>query len=472
MHVNQVVEYEPWDLSEPVIPSRSRFYHLEPVAFGTGMVESLTSYFSRLAEAHSISAGTLLHRELLPLKAGRRNMFSCIVSARTRCFTSSINSLGNTATRFASTVGKLTGRNDLYFLTMAPWQTLLPAPLLTRGVAAWCPLCLSSWRDAGKPLYVPLLWALEVVKYCPDHRHPLQMVCPHCQLPQPLLGQCCSIGYCTCCKQWLGVDGSADHAGQYSLVQPEAPEWEVWVANQVRGLILAAFHSSPRLSRQQMSSMLTAATKREGLSGLARLLGVSPNSVNSWRSGKKLPMLPVYVRLARVFNVALADLLTGAIPDEVGLSLNPDDVPYWRNLYIRRQPDFNVVKAKQQLEDALRELPPPSLLSFQKRTGYHYATLHRHFPDLCQALCARFQQDRAASTEERHAEKIVEFRRIAERLHQEGIDLFLNRVFKRMSPPKSLDYRIARDLFAEVKLELLATDQVRASLAGSSALEE
>jgi hypothetical protein len=178
MQVDHVVEYESWDLSEPAIPSRSRLYNLNPIAFQTGMVESLTSYFSRLAEAHSVSAGSLLHRELLPLKAGRRNMFSCIVTARTRCFTSSINSLGNTAARFASVVGKLTGRNDLHCLTMRPWKPLMPTQLLTRGVAAWCPLCLNSWRDAGKPLYLPLLWTLEVVKYYPDHRRPLQLVCP------------------------------------------------------------------------------------------------------------------------------------------------------------------------------------------------------------------------------------------------------------------------------------------------------
>src|SRR5262249_2902314 len=149
--------------------------------------------------AHSVSAGVLNHRELLPLKAGRRNMFSCAVTAKIRCFTSTINSIGNVAEHFAEVVGGLTGRRDLHYLTMLPWKPVLPTQLLTRGVAGWCPQCLNDWRDAGRITYMPLLWALEVVKYCPEHRCALQLVCSFCGKPQPLLGQCCPVGYCARC---------------------------------------------------------------------------------------------------------------------------------------------------------------------------------------------------------------------------------------------------------------------------------
>src|SRR5208283_2247871 len=102
MPTKETIEYGAWDLSDVKLPPRSRLYNLDPVGLGTGFVESLTSYFSRLAEAHSVSAGALNHRELLPLKAGHRNMFSCTVTARTRCFTSTINSIGSIAARFAA----------------------------------------------------------------------------------------------------------------------------------------------------------------------------------------------------------------------------------------------------------------------------------------------------------------------------------------------------------------------------------
>jgi hypothetical protein len=63
-----------------------------------------------------------------------------------------------------------------------------------------------------------------------------------------------------------------------------------------------------------------------------------------------------------VLNVDLADLLTGAIPVETGSSLDAEEVPYWRNLHLRRKSDFDIRKARRQMEGALRESPPPSLL--------------------------------------------------------------------------------------------------------------
>jgi len=48
------------------------------------------------------------------------------------------------------------------------------------------------------------------------------------------------------------------------------------------------------------------------------------------------------------------------------------------------------------------------------------------------------------------------FARSLIKLHEQGTDLFVNRVLTRMSVPKSLDYRIARELLAEIKREILA----------------
>jgi TniQ len=57
--------YEAWDLKKVSIPSRSRLYPLEPVGIGTPVVESLTGYVSRLAEAHCVTPKVLISRELV-----------------------------------------------------------------------------------------------------------------------------------------------------------------------------------------------------------------------------------------------------------------------------------------------------------------------------------------------------------------------------------------------------------------------
>jgi hypothetical protein len=59
MNNDGLATYETWDMTAPVIPPRSRLFHINPVGLGTPLVECLTSYISRVAQAHSISPGAL-----------------------------------------------------------------------------------------------------------------------------------------------------------------------------------------------------------------------------------------------------------------------------------------------------------------------------------------------------------------------------------------------------------------------------
>ncbi len=61
---------------------------------------------------------------------------------------------------------------------------------------------------------------------------------------------------------------------------------------------------------------------------------------------------------------------------------------------------------------------------------------------------------RAANLEERQANKIAEFRQIAYQLHEQGTELFVNRVLTRMSVAKTLDHRIACEVLAEISREI------------------
>jgi transcriptional regulator with XRE-family HTH domain len=252
------------------------------------------------------------------------------------------------------------------------------------------------------------------------------------------------------------LDSGKDDSDRYSVIQKETPDWEIWVTNQVSELIETGFRNPPLLTREQLSRLVRVGADLEGLSGFARILGVSSTAVDQWRLGAKQPLLPVYLRLARVFHVTLTDLLTGKVSPGRNQVLDLEGVPYWRNLYVRRSPHFDKVEAARRIDQALRELPPPSMRAFEKRNGYHYATLHKYFPDQCIAIQERFRESRAALTKQRRAQTAAEFRQIAYQLHEKGTDLCVNAVLKRMSPPRSLDYRIAREVLDEVKQEILA----------------
>ena len=52
--------FESWSLTTPPLPPRTVLYSIKPIGVGTALVESLTGYVARLAEAHSVSVGNLV----------------------------------------------------------------------------------------------------------------------------------------------------------------------------------------------------------------------------------------------------------------------------------------------------------------------------------------------------------------------------------------------------------------------------
>src|SRR5215831_21398152 len=91
--------YETWDTSPLVLPRPTRLYSLAPIGVGTPMVESLTGYVVRLAEAHCVSAGVLYWKEIR-LLADKGNIFTFRVSNTDGYSTHTINGLGAPATDF------------------------------------------------------------------------------------------------------------------------------------------------------------------------------------------------------------------------------------------------------------------------------------------------------------------------------------------------------------------------------------
>src|ERR1043165_5965394 len=57
-------ELDLWDIPHVRVPERSRLHHLAPMGIGTPFVECLTSYLSRLAQAHHVLPKELIRQEL------------------------------------------------------------------------------------------------------------------------------------------------------------------------------------------------------------------------------------------------------------------------------------------------------------------------------------------------------------------------------------------------------------------------
>src|SRR6266404_8988694 len=64
--MNKLLELWEQEAIPADLPPRSRFYCLEPLGLETGMVESLTSYITRVARAHFLPPWVLTTKDLAP----------------------------------------------------------------------------------------------------------------------------------------------------------------------------------------------------------------------------------------------------------------------------------------------------------------------------------------------------------------------------------------------------------------------
>ena len=212
------------DLTLPMIPPRSRLYPLAPLGVGGPDVESLTSYLTRLANAHCVPLNKLAELEFAPLL----NRLGPTTRAKFNSSAKSLNGVSDWTAMTISVLEKLTHREGLRYLTLYPWRKVLVREKLLRPHLAWCPSCYTEWRQAGQTLYNPLYWHLEMVKICAYHQQALCCRCPQpdCQRQLPLVNNTGKLGYCPYCRGWLGLARVERHRAD-----PEW-SWQLWLSER------------------------------------------------------------------------------------------------------------------------------------------------------------------------------------------------------------------------------------------------
>jgi hypothetical protein len=223
--------FESWSLSSPPVPPRSQLYSLQPVGVGTGLVESLTGYVARLAEAHSVSVGDLVGRLLSDLASPKGGLVTAGAKAARvdghgfRACSYAINGVTDRAATWVDALEAATTRRDLRCLTLLPFRHALPDHLF-RQRRAWCMLCFEQWRANGQIVYEPLLWAIAMASHCTIHARPLDSICRHCARSLSPLGVFSRPGYCEVCDGWLGeCNGEKNCLLTSAILLPSSRGW-------------------------------------------------------------------------------------------------------------------------------------------------------------------------------------------------------------------------------------------------------
>jgi hypothetical protein len=386
------MRYEHWELGLPEPSPRSALYQIHPIGIGTPGSECLTSYLARLAKAHHLSVGDLLVKYILPMMRGQRAPNSMPLKSRALKKMSSANGEGALAGHLVNLTERLTLLSGLSSMTFIPWRDVVSRVDLQRRIRAWCSVCYADQAAGSGVLYDPLLWTVLPVKICPLHQYPLTENCPKCKkwaypvLTHYLPGMC---PHCNACLGEKKTEGKSILIGDL--------EYELWVADNIGAVIAASPLLTTAPARQNVTDSINHCRKllTEGITSvLARVLEARIGLMRSWMVGLGVPPLKILARLSYLTKAPLFKLLTDSADVLKYVTEHPVEVmrhQVKRPRSLHRRNPISLQKVRERMEDALLEIPPPSLVEVAQSLGYrHGSTLRGKSPELSKKITANY----------------------------------------------------------------------------------
>jgi len=381
--------YESWqpDSAAPV-PQRTYLYHLQPMGVGSMFVEGLTSFISRVSEAHSVSPAMLLNRELLPRMGTASSSWqqkARVPKNSTFIYQSHVlNGAGESAQHCVQVLENLTGSANLRVMTLLRLAGVLWVRNLLRTKRAWCPCCLEDWRCSGCRIYEPLLWALDPVTCCPTHRCALSVQCPHCGQSLHTLSARSRPGYCCRCRQWLG---------QPCLSEQSSVETSAGLATAYGiGALLAGSAEDKSFSSDLFRENLRLCIEYLTDGNVSRFCvatGMTYDKAAHWLSPGRNISLELLISVSAQLGLSPLRFLSETLT-------NADFEPA-RDLIARNTSHIRVNRSQARIDEeltcALHSEPPMSLHEVAVHLGYSSAiSMRRRNPGICDQISTRYRK--------------------------------------------------------------------------------
>lgn len=492
------------------MPPRSRLYSLEPVGIGSPLVESATSYITRLAYAHLVSVRVLMTTEMAELLRQYTPDGQESSSWRAGDRPHRLNGSQKPARDCVSVLEQLTLRNGLSSLTMLPWNEVLSTHRLLRRTRTWCPACLETWRSARRTVYEPLLWQLQAVNVCPVHQKYLQSCCPTCKNTMPVLASQTRPGHCSRCQNWLGgphepqapplrppseleqnghTDATPVPASTASIrvlstegIGERGTEWEMWVASAVGEMLAAAptLEQWPKRSRIYKASVGHRSGSSMRGSAFARALSETGGDLlNSYHNRCVLEMNSL-LHVCYELNMRPVAFLTGGginsyqstitwlqgtrrptlldVPRGTagGAGASSEGARGGKGTQVGRTRPFPVEQLRRVLDDILNENTddPPSLTSVAKQLNYDRRQLYRAFPELSKVIGQRYVEHSKVHRANVLSSVEEEVRQVTRQCYARGVEPTRRNVGSLLKKPGCMRMPMARRAWAETCREL------------------
>lgn len=279
---------------------RSCLYSIEPIGVGSIKMESLTSYISRLADAHCVTVGDIMARLIAP-RIDKKYINNITFNGGNGFYKSSsaINSHGKIAENFIEAIMFLTMRRDIEEITFINCRELVPFRGFLKRSRHWCPSCFQTDLESKQIVYERLSWTLQSFPNCIIHKRILENVCPTCSSSMYSLERKSIPGYCTKCFSWLG-NFRENQNTTYS--------------NETNDSMRAFFYDLINLSIENTcvsrSISFYLEEKFEGsLTRAAEFFGYSKSTLWGWKEGTNLAPLSALINITSKLQLSLTDFM-------------------------------------------------------------------------------------------------------------------------------------------------------------------
>lgn len=295
------------NVERKVIIISTKLFSLKPIGLNTELVESLTSYISRLADAHCLSVGTLIGKVLTPLlmKEYLKNSTEN-GGSRLYDFACEINGLGEQAYDFANVLSLLTGIDRLWELTFISWKGIFPVRDVFRKSKVWCPLCYETSKKNGQAIYEPLIWSFKAVNICGIHSVKLENRCPICKKEIPILSRKMRNGYCPYCGCWLGSDKiNANQINTNELL------WNKYLVTNIGSLIKMGNELSGRVTDSSIYSFIKSVVENVGgVHAFSRDFDIPLSTIRLWIREMNKPSLYKLLKICYKVGINITDIFS------------------------------------------------------------------------------------------------------------------------------------------------------------------
>jgi hypothetical protein len=231
-------------MNRPINNPRSTLHALIPFGVGTADVESLLSYFCRLAVSHSVST--------LVLSRTIAQHFGHSVAANFDWHERQISGIRESALTWSAALSALTSVQNLDNLTFLPWREVISQnglSIFKRG--QFCSHCFADDVACGRQPYFRLAWESAEVTCCPVHRKTLSCDCPSCGKNNVRHAAAVVVpGWCTHCGGFLGATTESEKSEE---VEPAS----LWKARQIGQLLASQDNLSVRPNRSEVIGAIT-----------------------------------------------------------------------------------------------------------------------------------------------------------------------------------------------------------------------